>query len=75
MVLAALIPITAVTILAGSLLLGPALAWVTIAWGVLGLLWATAPVRNYRRLERRIRAEAHIRKRQEQTPASDSRPD
>ncbi len=64
-VLAALIPITLVSALAGSLVLGPVLAWVTIAWGVLGLLWATAPVRGYRRVERRLRTEAHIRARQE----------
>jgi hypothetical protein len=63
-VLAALIPITVVLMVAGSMLVGPLLFWAALLWAVGGAVWITAPVRAYRRLERRLQAEAHIRARQ-----------
>ncbi|MDL4812762.1 hypothetical protein [Actinomadura opuntiae] len=64
-VLAALIPVVVVLFLAGSLLVGPLLFWATLLWAVGGAVWITSPVRAYRRLERRLQAEAHIRARQQ----------
>jgi hypothetical protein len=41
------------------------LAAVAVLWAVVGLVWVNMPVRDFRKTEARIRAEEHIRARQE----------